>query len=34
MAIRDAMRAQGHQMSHQSVANIVQRHQLVAEAAE
>jgi putative DNA-invertase from lambdoid prophage Rac len=34
MAIRDTMRAQGHHISHQSVANIVQRHQLVAEAAE
>jgi putative DNA-invertase from lambdoid prophage Rac len=34
MAIRDTMRGQGHRISHQSVANIVQRHQLVAEAAE
>jgi putative DNA-invertase from lambdoid prophage Rac len=34
MAIRDIMRGQGHRISHQSVANIVQRHQLVAEAAE
>jgi DNA invertase Pin-like site-specific DNA recombinase len=34
MAIRDSMRAQGHRISHQSVANIVQRQQLVAEAAE
>jgi hypothetical protein len=33
MAIRDAMRGQGFAISHQSVANIVQRHQLVAEAA-
>jgi DNA invertase Pin-like site-specific DNA recombinase len=34
MAIRDAIRAQGFAISHQSVANIVERHQLVAEAAE
>jgi putative DNA-invertase from lambdoid prophage Rac len=34
MAIRDTMRGQGFAISHQSVANIVQRHQLVAEAAE
>jgi putative DNA-invertase from lambdoid prophage Rac len=34
MAIRDTMRAQGHQISHQSVANIVQRQCQLAEAAE
>jgi putative DNA-invertase from lambdoid prophage Rac len=34
MAIRDTLRGQGFAISHQSVANIVQRHQLVAEAAK
>ncbi len=32
--IRDAMRGQGFAISHQTVANIVQRHQLAAEAAQ
>jgi hypothetical protein len=34
MAIRDTMRERGHRISHQTVANIVQRHQLVAEMSD
>jgi putative DNA-invertase from lambdoid prophage Rac len=34
MAIRDTLRGQGHRISHQSVANIIERQCQLAEAAE